>query len=40
MTLQQYASQGCNNFELFDLGKITRNCYTPVTYYDVISVII
>ena len=22
-------SQGCNNFQLFNLGKITRNYYTP-----------
>ena len=26
-------SQGCYNFQLFHLGKITRNYYTPVTCY-------
>ena len=24
-------SQGCNDFQLFNLGKTTRNYYTPVT---------
>ena len=32
-------SQGSNNFQLFNLGKITRNYYTPVTCDHVISVI-
>ena len=31
---------GYNNFQLFHLAKITRNYYTPVTFYHVISVII
>ena len=31
---------GCNNFQLFNLGEISRNYYTPVAYYQVISVII
>ena len=29
MTLEGLTSQGCNNFQLFHLGKITRNYYTP-----------
>ena len=32
-------SQWCNNFQFIHLGKITRNYYTPVTCYRVISVI-
>ena len=40
MTLQQLTSQGCHNFQLFNLGKITINYYTPVTCYHVIPVII
>ena len=32
MTLQKLTSKGCNNFQLFNLQKMTRNYYTPVTY--------
>ena len=32
ISLQKLTSQECNNFQLFHLGKITRNYYTPVTY--------
>ena len=28
---------GYNNFQLLNLGKITRNYYTPVIYYQVIG---
>ena len=31
------ASQGCNNFQLIHLGKITRNYYAPVTCYHLIK---
>ena len=30
-------SQGCNNFQLFCLGNVTRNYYTPVICYHVIG---
>ena len=32
--------RGCNNFQLFHLGKITRSYYTLVTCYHLISLII
>ena len=32
------ATGGLNNFQSFHLGKITRNCYTPVISYDDINV--
>ena len=40
MTLQQLTSQRCNNFQLFSPRENTRNYYTPVTCYHVISVIV
>ena len=39
MKLHSLTSQGCNNFQLFNLGKITRNYYTPVACDHAISVI-
>ena len=39
MTLKQLRSQGCNNFQLFHQGKRTRNYYTSVTCYHVISLV-